>query len=311
MKIYKLPECSEVLSLPEGCALCLGNFDGVHRGHKKLFDSARELVLEKSCAYSAVFAFTTLAKPVFSVPFITDMQTKLALFCECGLDYAAFEDFDALKDMTPEEFVSDTLEKGLSAKAVLCGFNYRFGKDGAGDANTLSSLLSERGITSRVIAPVEHEGTVISSTQIRKHITEGRLEEAQILMGHPFSICFPVIHGKQLGRTIGIPTINQVFPEGHIIPSCGIYACSCFVDGEIYLATANVGVRPTVENDGGVNCETHIINYNGDLYSKEIRVEFYCKLREEMKFDSLEALRRQIKIDISATLEYFAEKYGD
>ena len=137
------------------------------------------------------------------------------------------------------------------------------------------------------------------------------METAQALLGHPFSVCFPVIQGKQLGRTIGIPTINQVFPEGHIVPSRGIYACSCFVDGEIYPAAANVGVRPTVEDQGTVNCETHIINYEGDLYNKEVRIEFYCKLREEMKFDSLDALRRQIKIDISATLEYFAEKYGE
>ena len=303
MKIYKLPELLEVSSLPDGCAVCLGNFDGVHRGHKKLFDSAKELTEAKECTFSAVFAFTTLAKPVFSVPFITDMQTKLSLFSEMGLDYAAFEDFDTVKDMSPESFVSEYLVSRLSAGAVICGFNFKFGKDGAGDASCLSSLLSQHDLPCRVIDPVLFDGEIISSTQARKHIELGDMETAQDLLGHPFSVCFPVIQGKQLGRTIGIPTINQVFPEGHIIPACGIYACSCFVDGGIYLAAANVGVRPTVENDGCVNCETHIINYSGDLYGKEIRIEFYCKLREEMKFESLEALRRQIKIDISSTLE--------
>ena len=311
MKIYKLPELSEVSSLPDGCAVCLGNFDGVHRGHKKLFDSAREMTEEKACTSSAVFAFTTLAKPSFSVPFITDMQTKLSLFSESGLDYAVFEDFDTVKDMSPESFVSEYLISRLSAGAVLCGFNFKFGKGGAGDSDTLASLLSPHGVACRVIDPVLFEGEVISSTQVRKHIELGDMETAQALLGHPFSVCFPVIQGKQLGRTIGIPTINQIFPEGHIVPSRGIYACSCFVDGEIYLAAANVGVRPTVEDQGTVNCETHIINYEGDLYNKEVRIEFYCKLREEMKFDSLDALRRQIKIDISATLEYFAEKYGE
>ncbi len=310
MKIYKLPERTPVASLPEGCAVCLGNFDGVHRGHKKLFDSAREEA-EAMGTFSAAFAFTTLAKPSFSVPFITDNHTKLSLFCDCGLDYAVLEDFELLKDMTPDAFVSDYLVSTLRAGAVLCGFNYRFAKGGAGDADALSALLSPYGVKCRVIAAVEHGGEVISSSSVRRLIAAGDMEEAQALLGHPFSICFPVIHGKALGRTIGVPTINQTFPEGHIIPARGIYACSCFVDGEIYLAVANVGVRPTVENSETVNCETHIINYTGDLYGREIRVEFYCRLREEMKFDSVEALRRQIRIDISSTLDYFSEKYGE
>ena len=310
MIVYKLPQLEVVDRLPEGAAVCLGNFDGVHRGHQKLFDAAKDMAKEGFCSCSAVWCFSTLAKPVSPAPVLTDMQAKLDLFCKYGLEYAVFEDFDAVCNTPCDVFVSQYLVNTLRVGGVVCGFNFRFGKGGLGDSALLESLLSALSVPCNVLNAVIRRGLVISSTEIRKRVEEGDMDGAFDLMGHPFAISFPVIHGNRIGRTIGVPTINQSFPKGHIIPKRGIYACTCYVDGEIFLGVANVGVRPTVSLSGDVNCETHIINYSGDLYDKNIKVEFYNRLRDEMKFSSIDELKAQIEKDISSCLQYFAAVYG-
>lgn len=310
MIIYKLPECIAVPSLPEGAVLALGNFDGVHLGHQRLFGEALEMKKAGVGKYTCAWTFTSLAKPDGAMECLTDMNTKLSLFAEYGLDFAVFESFEEIRSLSCGDFVSRCLSEKLRAGGVVCGFNFRFGKGGSGDAPLLCSLARDAGIACRVVDPVTADGQTVSSTLIRSLLQKGDAEGAARLLGHPFSISFPVVHGKALGRTIGIPTINQTFPEGHLIPRTGIYACSCYIGGEIYLCVSNVGVRPTVSENGAVNCETHIINYSGDLYGKEVRVELYERLRDEMKFDSLDALRRQIKIDIAECLDYFAAVYG-
>lgn len=311
MIIYKLPECTPVPSLPEGAALALGNFDGVHRGHQRLFDTVNEMKRRGACTCSAAWTFTTLAKEDKNVTYITDMNAKMLNFANCGLDYAIFEDFSDVCDMECREFVTGRLLETLKAGGIVCGFNFKFGKGGAGDSTVLSTILNEAGIPCEIISPVMRDGVVVSSTKIRDYIENGNMDGAFDLLGRPFSVKFPVLHGKELGRTIGIPTINQSFPEGHIIPKKGIYACTCFVNGEIFLGVCNIGVRPSVDDGDEINCETHIINYTGDLYGKEIKLEFYQYMRDEMKFDSLDALRRQIKIDIAECLDYFCTMYGN
>jgi len=308
--IYKLPECTPVPCLPKGAAVALGNFDGVHRGHQRLFDTARKLCEERGFSCSAAWTFTTLAKPVFSAPCITDMEAKLSLFAAYGLDYAVFEEFERVKDLSSREFVSDYLTKKLAIGCAVCGFNFRFGKGGMGDAALLRELLESNGSSCRVLSAVIRRNRIISSSAVREAIIEGDMDGAYDLLGHAFSISFPVVRGNQLGRTIGIPTINQAFPEGHIIPKKGIYACTCYVGGEIFLGVANVGTRPTVSDSERINCETHIINYNGLLYGKEIKVEFYKRLRDEIRFSSLEALKAQISEDIQNTLDFFCTMYG-
>ncbi|MBR6676018.1 MAG: bifunctional riboflavin kinase/FAD synthetase [Clostridia bacterium] len=310
MIIYKLPDCTIVPSLPEGAVLALGNFDGVHRGHQCLFETAREMCGPDAGTACCVWTFDSLAKAEDGAACLTDMNAKLALFSEYGLDYAVFESFDEIRHLSCADFVSRILSEGHKAGGVVCGFNFRFGNGGEGDADLLCALCDEKGISHRVVPPVAVGDIVVSSTKIRELIQGGDMEGAYELLGHPYSISFPVVHGNEIGRKMGIPTINQSFAEGHCIPGQGIYACTVFVDGGIYLGVANVGVRPTVSNGTVVNCETHIINYSGDLYGREIKVEFYERLREEMKFDSIDALRRQIKIDISECLDYFCQRFG-
>lgn len=306
MTIYKLPEKCLVDSLPAGCAVALGNFDGVHIGHKQLFRLAG-----KNGHKTAAWTFTSLAKPGATVPFLTDMQTRLELFCSCGLDYAIFEEFENIRNMDCREFVCGYLVSSFSPARVVCGFNFRFGRGGAGDADTFRSLLNECNIDCEVMSAVYHNGVTVSSSYIREAILKGDMEGACQMLGHPFTMRFPVVEGKRLGRQMGKPTINQDFPAGHIIPRHGVYAARATVDDVIYAAVANVGTRPTVSEDiSHVNCETHILDFSGDLYGKEIKIEFCKFLRDEAKFDSVDALFAQINADAERAAEIFASHCG-
>ena len=290
--------------LPEGCAIALGNFDGVHRGHQKLFELAGEKGHKK-----VAWTFTTLAKPGLVVPYLTDMKAKLSLFKEYGLDYAIFEEFESVRELDYICFAQKYLVENFSPARVVCGFNFRFGHKGVGDAKTLRHLLSEIGVDVDVMQPVFRHSKTVSSSAIRVAVMLGDMDGAFDLLGHPFSVNFPVCHGKELGRKLGIPTINQNFPEGHIIPRHGIYACTASVDGNIYIAVTNIGTRPTVSGNY-VNCETHIINYSGDLYDKEVKIDFYGYLRDEMRFSSVDELASQIRKDVESAKDFFARLYG-
>lgn len=306
MIIYKLPECEVVEKLPEGCALALGNFDGVHRGHQLLFELAGETGLK-----CASWTFTTLVKPGLTVPYITDMKAKLSLFAYYGLDYAVFEDFESIRNMSCEDFAHKYLIENFNPARVCCGFNFSFGAGGVGDAELLRSLLTSVGVDVGILSPVIRRGKIVSSSAVRVAVMSGDMDGAYDLMGHAFAIKFPVKEGNRLGRTIGIPTINQYFPDGHIVPKIGIYACTVGVRGKVYIGVTNIGLRPTVASANlTVNSETHIIDFEGDLYGEEIEVRFYERLRDEIKFDSVEALAERIRLDIADTREFFARLYG-
>ena len=304
MTIYKLPEMTVTDLTDRRLAVALGNFDGVHRGHRQLLTAVREEAARLGCA-SAVWAFTSLLKEGMAGA-LTDSMEKLRVIAEAGVNFAVLEDFDAVRHLTPAEFAEGYLSDRLCCAAAVCGFNFRFGKGGAGDAQTLTASLSRRGIPVRVIAPVADVGGVVSSTRIRAAVTAGDMETASSLLGRPFSIRFPVVHGHRLGHTIGVPTINQEFPDGHIRPARGIYACVCTVDGRSYAAVTNVGARPTVSDSGRVNCETHILDYDGDLYGNTVRVSFLYRLRDEQRFSDVTALKNRIALDIAEARQYFA-----
>jgi len=301
--MYKLPEFRVIEKLPRGCAVALGNFDGVHRGHQRLFELAGKKGHKK-----AAWTFRELAKPGAFVPCLTDMREKLELFAEYGLDYAVFEDFEAVRGLEYQTFAKEYLVKELSPDRVVCGFNFRFGRGGAGNAQALRDILSDTGVEVDILQPVFRNGKTVSSSAVRDAVLKGDMEEALEILGHPFFISAPVCHGKELGRKLGVPTINQNFPEGHIIPRRGIYACTASFDGKKYAAVANVGVRPTVSGEA-VNCETHIMDFDGDLYGKEVKVEFYRLIRDEMRFETVESLAEQIKRDIEGARE-FLRAYG-
>ena len=296
-------------------AVALGIFDGVHLGHRQLLleTIARrdKLIADGQDAIAIVWSlFEQPNKQIGEgIPLhLTSLEEKLGLFAEAGIDYAILEHFEDIRNTSPEDFVSGTLVQKLGAKSAVCGFNFRFGKNGAGDADTLLRLMRCNGGDVTVVPAVSAGGGIVSSSRIRSLIEKGETEEAAELLGRPFSVSLPVVHGKQLGRTLGVPTINQNFPEGHIIPRTGIYASTVSVGGDTLPAITNVGCRPTFDGDGRINCETHIINYSGLLYGETVRVCFYKRLREEMHFSVPEELTEQIKRDAAAACEYFSDR---
>ncbi len=282
----------------EPCVLALGFFDGVHRGHRQLLEAAiceaRSLGVR-----SGVFTFAdNKASPYKSRARLGESDERLRLLAESGVDDIYLADFGEVADTSPKDFVNETLQNKLSVRTAVCGFNFRFGKDAAGDADALRALMRRGGGDAIVLPPVFFGEQPISSSAIRTALEDGDIESANAMLGRIFSINFPVLHGKCLGRHLGAPTINQYFPEGFVLPAYGVYHCECLVDGILYPAVTNVGVRPTVSDAGAVSCETHIIGYRGWLYGKRIRVFFLRRLRPEMKFDSVDALKKQITKDI-------------
>ncbi len=308
MEIIDLHKFEREEGISSPLSVALGNFDGVHVGHAALISRAVEYARERGIK-SAVWTFSDDAAAIPSksgAKCITSTEEKLALFRELGVDYAFLVPFSEVRDYSPEKFVCEILIDKCNAVCAVCGFNFRFGRGGASDSAELSRLMLPRDCI--VVPAVYVDGSIASSTAVRELIEEGEVEGAAVLLGRAFSLEAPVVEGKHLGRTIGIPTINQNFKEGHVIPKNGVYACTVEIDGWDYHGTANVGVRPTIRDDvHNINCETHIIGYEGELYGKSVKTSFYRRLRDEMKFESVDDLRAQVKCDIKATEEYFSK----
>lgn len=309
MEVYDLHTMTKEESAVSPLSVALGNFDGVHAGHTDLINRAVAYAKDHGIR-SAVWTFDDSGSVLPNKPgtaCITTTREKLALIASLGVDYAFLETFAAVKHYSPQRFVNELLKEKCGAVCAVCGYNFRFGEGGLGNSDTLRELMMPNDCI--VVPPVYVRSRPVSSTAIRLLIEAGETESAAELLGRPFFIDFPVVMGKQLGRTIGIPTINQNFPKDHVIPKKGIYACTVTIGSDLFLGVANVGTRPTVSDDSHlINCETHIINYNGWLYGKCIKVSFFRRLRDEKKFDSIDALRAQINRDVEATLTYFSKK---
>ena len=311
MKIIDLKKNIEVEKADGPLCLLLGNFDGVHRGHVYLATLA---LAEGAKNGLKVGVWTFADHPMDTLSgrknaYLTSMEEKNEIFASLGVDYMIYEDFSAVRFCGPDEFAQRVLIDGLDCRFAVCGFNFRFGKDGQGNAESLKDIFESRGRCVTVADAVSLKDTVVSSTVVRSMIEEGNTEGASELLGRPYSVTLPVEYGKQLGRTMGLPTINQRFPENRVRPKCGIYACTCLVDGQTYKGVANVGSRPTVNGDeGDVNCETHIIDYNGWLYGKMVKVSFYGRLRDEKRFEGVDELKSAITGDVIAAREYFSKK---
>lgn len=275
--------------------IALGNFDGVHIGHTALLSAAIKTAAEKN----AVPMVWTFRRHAASPNYITSEDEKLRLFKANGIENVCFADFDAVREHSPERFIDEILIKEHNCKGVVCGFNFRFGHKGAGTAETLKMLCAERGLDCTVCDAVTYGDAPVSSTRIREALTSGRLDEANAMLGRSWSVELPVLEGRQVGRGMGMPTINQHFPEGMLIPCRGVYAAYANIDGEDRLCVTNIGVRPTFGVSDLVTCESHLLDYTGDLYGKNIRLTLCKYLRPERKFDSPEALVTQIKLDIA------------
>ncbi len=285
--------------MPVSTVLCLGNFDGVHLAHRALLQRGIRLRDEQFPeALCGVFSFQTLSSDELqSVPpeHLCTNEQKIKRFRDAGLDFTILADFPSIKNLTPQDFVFDILMSRCGCVAAVCGFNYRFGKNAKGTAETLSDLLN--GVT--IIQPkIRFHNETVSSTRIRTLLANAEIEEANRLLTIPYGFSSPVLHGKKLGRRLGIPTINQNFPERLLIPAHGVYVTECLIDGKIYRGISNIGVHPTVDIDHPVNCETFLFDFSGEIYDQVVTTSFLKYLRPEQKFENQDLLRAQILHDM-------------
>ena len=298
MKILTVPQ-----KLEKPCCVALGFFDGTHLGHQKILTAMRRYAEENSLT-PCVFTFAQSPCALLGKDESRALQSfsqRLGGIEEFGGARLCFAvDFLRYKDIAAEDFVNSLLLDTLNVRAAFCGFNFRFGKNALGDTSTLEKCLSERGAKLFVTEPVCKNGETVSSSRIRRLIGGGKIMEANAMLAHPFSIEGEIIHGRQNGRTVGIPTINQTIPADFVVPKLGAYASFAVVGGRRYKAVTNIGVRPTVQRGSAVNCETHILeDVEGELYGENVRTELLWFEREERRFEDLSALSEQIHRDIA------------
>lgn len=283
--------------------LALGFFDGVHLGHQALLRQCAALA-DTHNALPGAITFLQHPQSLFlpdPPALINTAADREALLRRFGIRQVI--PFPVTREVmgTPwQEFLEMLLQRG--AAGFVCGHDFRFGRKGEGNAEKLAQFCRERGLPWVVIPEQTLEGVRISSTHIRKLIEKGDMEAAAKFLGHRHILSGPVVAGRQLGRTIGVPTANILIPEGIVVPKLGVYACTCTVGTQTYKAVTNIGSRPTV---GGhqTRAESWILDFDGDLYGKEITLQFQKFLRPERKFDSLEDLKTQIQKDAAGTLK--------
>ncbi len=280
--------------------LALGNFDGLHRGHRKILDRVQRVAGERG-ATSVVMTFDPhpprVVRPDKASPLLMTKAQKLEALAAAGVQGAAIVRFTPeLSRWDPEMFVRTVLVGWLHVAEVWVGANFLFGHDRAGNFSMLRVLGSRYGFKAEKIDPVRYKDFVVSSTRVRRLVSEGRVDEAGALLGHEYYIDGTVMRGDRRGRTLGFPTAN-LCTENELLPPLGVYATTTRIGEIVHTSITNVGTRPTVDASGRTVVETHIFNLERDLYGQSIRVGFVQRLRDERAFESLDALRAQIDAD--------------
>lgn len=302
---YSITELSGGIKSGEPTAAALGFFDGVHLGHAKVIEAAAETGLK-----TAVVTFSHSPGKEENgqpVPEITSRELKEKIFASMSVDAVVYLDFDKVKDLEPAEFL-DLLTSIFNVKFLCSGFNYRFGKGASAGVRELEKLCAPRGVEVKTVGPVCAGDGPLSSTRIRALIARGDVKAAAELLGRPFAFYSKVVGGRRLGRTLGIPTINQLLPKTQLLPRFGVYASKVHLGGNILPAVTNVGVKPTVVENGSPLAETHILDFEGDLYGKYIQVDIIDFIRPEMRFSGIGELREQMKNDEKKAREILKEK---
>lgn len=296
-------------SSPSPCVVALGCFDGVHRGHTCVLNIARNKA-DELCLPLCVFAFSEPPRNFFSpasVPLLTSYEEKLELFESLGVDIAVCVPFDEkILSVQALNFVNNILIDNMKAAHIVCGYNYTFGKNAVGNSEMIQKICKEKNIGVTVTPDFVINGASVSSSLIRNIVSDGDMETAALLLGRPYSISEAVVGGQHLARKLGFPTVNIIPSQGKLTPKNGVYVSRVIFDGQKKYGITNIGMRPTV--DTHIMCaETHIFDFDGDLYGKKITVEFLSFLREETKFPSVEQLAKQVEIDIEAAKKYIQQ----
>jgi riboflavin kinase/FMN adenylyltransferase len=283
-------------------AVALGVFDGIHLGHRAILTTAvgearRHGLVALACTFDP-HPLEVLQPTRVPLP-LTSLEDRLALIAETGIDATVVVAFTRdVAAMEPETFVRDVLVGRLKARAIVVGFNHRFGRGARGDAELLATLGARLGFRAHVVAPLVVDRIPVSSSEVRAALQAGDVERAARLLGRPYSVEGEVVRGAGRGRTLGFPTAN-VKPDHPLALPPGVYACQALVGAERYDAVLNLGVRPTF-GETELLVEAHLLDFSGDLYGRRLRLAFLRRLREERKFPDIEALRRQIALDVAA-----------
>lgn len=290
--------------------IALGFFDGVHRGHGALL-RAVTTAADRLGSTAAAFTFDRSPTAVITgqtVPLLSSVEDRVWLMRRYyGIQEVIVASFDGMMKMDWQDFITEYLVKELGVVHVVAGHDFHFGYMGKGNPERLKAKCAELGIGCDIIGKVEQDGITISSTYIRTLIAQGEMERANQFLGHPHTLTDRVAHGKKIGSSgLGFPTVNLCIPPRVIVPAFGVYATRVWFDGQCRCAVTNVGVRPTVEdNDGRITVEGFILDFDGDLYGHEVRMEFFTHLREERKFPSLQDLSNEIRRNAQQTRDYF------
>ena len=292
--------------------IALGFFDGVHRGHGALLRRTVEVARQRE-AVPAAFTFDRPPKEVVTgtpVPLINSPQERQELMERLyGIRQVIMAPFDhAMMTMPWQDFITELLVKRYGAVHLVAGHDYHFGYKNAGNPQLLQEKCRQLGLGCDIIPKVEYDGVTVSSTYIRQLVKAGQLERAAEFLGHRHCLSQTVRHGFRFGRSIGIPTINFTVPDHVLVPERGVYITRVYLpDGSSYAGVTNVGTRPTVSDSADVSIETFLLDFDGDLYGKRIRLEFCRRLREERKFETAQALKAEVEKNVAQARAYFRE----
>lgn len=292
--------------IEEETVISLGKFDGIHRGHELLME---HLSMKKEEGLAAVI-FTFDIPPRKNVSgtetkVLTTNQEKRHIFEDLGVDYLVECPFTTdIMCMEAEDFI-EKIVRQLHVKCVVVGADFHFGHNRRGDYRMLQKFSKPLGYEVVVVEKIMEDARDISSTFVREEIIKGNIEKANHLLGYRYFVTDVVKHGNQIGRTIGIPTINQVPPKDKLLPPNGVYITEVFIDDNRYRGITNVGCKPTIEGENPIGVETHLLEFKEDVYDKLVTVEFLSRVREERKFTSIDALKEQMQNDIAFGRAYF------
>lgn len=291
-----------------GCVVALGNFDGLHKGHRRVISAAVDRAAQAGLrAVVLLFDSHPCCYLGHKAPArLMSQAEQERIICQMGAECIRIE-FSRIMNMECEDFVRNVLMAELNAKTVCCGFNYHFGKGGRGNVDILSDIAEAAGLELCVADAFCYKGKPVSSSRIRKCISEGNVQEANAMLGANFSYELEVVGGDRLGRNLGAPTINQYFEKDFIVPLKGVYSSKTYIDGKYYSSITNIGIRPTLDKSE-LRSETYIIGFSGDLYGRKIRVELLGYIRGEKKFSSLDELKQQIQADCAVAESSFPQQ---
>lgn len=285
-------------------ALTLGKFDGIHKGHQKLLSKVRAFA---PFMKSVVFTFDvnpTIAVSKGEGTILTTNEERKAVVERFGIDYLYECPFtDEIRNMEAADFVRKIVED-LNVRYIAVGTDFGFGHNRQGDYRLLQNMSGQLGFKVEVVDKERYEGREISSTYIREVIAVGDMETAEKLLGYPYTVKGVVGYGRQLGRTIGIPTTNIIPIKDKLLPPNGVYASKVHIEGETHMGVTNIGVKPTVGDENEKGAETFIFDFDKDVYGKNITIELHKFIRPEMRFDSIGDLKEQMEKDIEFVRKY-------